>query len=74
MFTKRTEKEGTGGGAGVVAQRSVAGTGHVDGRLLSQAASVVGSGLSIKGNLESKGEVQIDQAHRGYSLATESDE
>ena len=35
MFTKRTEKEGTGGGAGVVAQRSVAGTGHADGRPLS---------------------------------------
>ncbi|MFZ0848052.1 MAG: hypothetical protein WAO08_02450, partial [Hyphomicrobiaceae bacterium] len=62
MFTKRTEKEGTGGGAGVVAQRSVAGPGHADGQPLSETASVVGRGLSIKGNLESKGEVQIDGA------------
>jgi cytoskeletal protein CcmA (bactofilin family) len=65
MFTKRTEKEGTGGGAGVVAQRPVAGQGHADGRPLAETASVVGSGLSIKGNLESKGEVQIDGAIEG---------
>jgi cytoskeletal protein CcmA (bactofilin family) len=69
MFTKRTEKEGTGGGAGSSTQRPVVGAGEtVSGRPLpgpAGAASVVGSELSIKGNLESRGEVQIDGAIEG---------
>ena len=69
MFTKRTEKEGTGGGAGTATQRPVVGAGGaVGGRPLpgaASAASVVGSELSIKGNLESRGEVQIDGAIEG---------
>jgi cytoskeletal protein CcmA (bactofilin family) len=69
MFTKRTEKEGTGGGAGSSTQRPVVGAGEAaGGRSLpgpAGAASVVGSELSIKGNLESRGEVQIDGAIEG---------
>ena len=69
MFTKRTEKEGTGGGAGTATHRPVVGAGEaVGGRALpaaASAASVVGSELSIKGNLESRGEVQIDGAIEG---------
>jgi|SRR5262245_62078322 len=66
MFTKRTDKEGTGGGA---PQRPVVGAGEVAAaRPLAAAAtapSVVGSELSIKGNLESRGEVQVDGAIDG---------
>jgi len=69
MFTKRTEKEGTGGGAGGGTQRPVvAATEPAHGRPLpgaAGAATVVGSELSIKGNLESRGEVQIDGAVEG---------
>jgi cytoskeletal protein CcmA (bactofilin family) len=69
MFTKRMEKEGTGGGAGSSTQRPVVGAEEaVSGRPLpgpAGAASVVGSELSIKGNLESRGEVQIDGAIEG---------
>jgi cytoskeletal protein CcmA (bactofilin family) len=69
MFTKRTEKEGIGGGAGSTTQRPVVGAGEAaSGRPLpgaAGAASVVGSELSIKGNLESRGEVQIDGAIEG---------
>ena len=69
MFTKRTDKEGTGGGAGTAQQRPVVGLGEVaSARPLpgpAGAASVVGSALSIKGNLESRGEVQVDGAIEG---------
>ena len=70
MFTKRNEKEGIGGGAGTTTtQRPVVGAGEAaSGRPLpgaAGAASVVGSELSIKGNLESRGEVQIDGAIEG---------
>jgi len=69
MFTKRTEKEGTGGGGSVAAPRPTAGPapGPLARGLPNGAgvASVVGAGLSIKGNLESRGEVQIDGAIDG---------
>jgi cytoskeletal protein CcmA (bactofilin family) len=69
MFTKRTEKEGTGGGGNVAAPRLAAdpAPGPVARGLPNGAgaASVVGVGLSIKGNLESRGEVQIDGAIDG---------
>src|SRR5262245_62800338 len=70
MFTKRTEKESTGGGAGgPAAPRVLAGPapGPVARALpaAAGAATVVGSELSIKGNLESRGEVQIDGAIEG---------
>ncbi|HEU0059691.1 MAG TPA: polymer-forming cytoskeletal protein [Hyphomicrobiaceae bacterium] len=69
MFTKRTDTEGTGGGAGSGTQRPVvAATEPARGRPLpaaAGAATVVGSELSIKGNLESRGEVQIDGAVEG---------
>src|SRR5215470_2070222 len=66
MFTKRTEKEATGGGASPATHRTAAATAPA--RPLSSAASaasVVGCGLSIRGNLESRGEVQIDGAVDG---------
>jgi cytoskeletal protein CcmA (bactofilin family) len=68
MFTKRTEKEGTGG-AGTAAPGVVTAPAQAPpSRALpaaTGAASVVGSELSIKGNLESRGEVQIDGAIEG---------
>jgi len=68
MFTKRTEKEATAG-AGAAKPKSLPGSEHAQpGRPLvaaSALATVVGSELSIKGNLESKGEVQIDGAIEG---------
>jgi cytoskeletal protein CcmA (bactofilin family) len=66
MFTKRTEKEATGGGASTATHRTV--PGPTAARPLpgeASAASVVGRGLSIRGNLESRGEVQIDGAVEG---------
>src|SRR5690349_10465769 len=67
MFTKRSDKEASAGGGAVLAPRPPAA-----GRGLPAAAggpfvapSVVGCQLSIKGNLESKGEVQIDGAIEG---------
>ena len=70
MFTKRTEKEGTGGGAvTTTTQRPVVGAGEAASRRplpgAAASASVVGSELSIKGNLELRGEVQIDGAIDG---------
>jgi cytoskeletal protein CcmA (bactofilin family) len=67
MFIKRTEKEGTGGAGGTAAPRVVAtpAQAQVARALPAGAASVVGSALSIKGNLESRGEVQIDGAIEG---------
>jgi cytoskeletal protein CcmA (bactofilin family) len=66
MFTKRTEKEATGGGASTATHRTA--TAPTAARPLpdkASAASVVGCGLSIRGNLESRGEVQIDGAVEG---------
>jgi cytoskeletal protein CcmA (bactofilin family) len=66
MFTKRTEKEATGGGASAATHRTA--PGPTAARPLpgeASAASVVGCGLSIRGNLESRGEVQIDGAVEG---------
>lgn len=66
MFTKRTDKEGSAGGAGAGMQRS--GAAAAVERLQPVAAdapSMVGCELSIKGNLESRGEVQIDGAIEG---------
>jgi len=69
MFTKRTEKEGTAGGTGAATPRPIIGApGAVAPRPLpieASGASVVGRELLIKGNLESKGEVQIDGAIQG---------
>jgi cytoskeletal protein CcmA (bactofilin family) len=69
MFTKRTEKEGTGAGATAAAPRVLAGPAQGPvGRALptaAGAASVVGAELAIKGNLQSRGEVQIDGAIEG---------
>src|SRR5262245_10029193 len=66
MFTKRTEKEASGGGTSAATQRTAPAA--TAARLLpsaASAASVVGCGLSIRGNLESRGEVQIDGAIEG---------
>jgi cytoskeletal protein CcmA (bactofilin family) len=68
MFTKRNEKEGTGAAGGTAAPRVVTPAPAQAARALpaaTGAASVVGSELSIKGNLESRGEVQIDGAIEG---------
>jgi cytoskeletal protein CcmA (bactofilin family) len=70
MFTKRTEKEGAAGAGSSAQPRAVVGAAPAPvARALPSAAaavaSVVGAQLSIKGNLESRGEVQIDGAIEG---------
>jgi cytoskeletal protein CcmA (bactofilin family) len=68
MFTRRTEKEAEAAGGGASQPRAAAGGQPAPGRPLPVAAglaTVVGSELSIKGNLESKGEVRIDGAIEG---------
>jgi cytoskeletal protein CcmA (bactofilin family) len=68
MFIKRTAKEDTGGAGGTAAPRVLAASAQAQverGLPTAGAASVVGSELSIKGNLESRGEVQIDGAIEG---------
>jgi len=68
MFTKRTEKEATAGVGPAKPRSPVGGGGAQEGRppaTASALATVVGSDLSIRGNLESKGEVQIDGAIDG---------
>ncbi len=65
MFTKRSDKEASAGGGGIAAPRPLPAGQAVAGRGPPAAASVVGCHLSIKGNLESKGEVHIDGAIEG---------
>jgi len=65
MFTKRTEKEATGGGTSAATQRTAPAATAARLQPSASAASVVGCGLSIRGNLESRGEVQIDGAIEG---------
>ena len=66
MFTKRTEKEATGGGASAATHKTTpAPTAARLRPVEASAASIVGCGLSIRGNLESRGEVQIDGAVEG---------
>jgi cytoskeletal protein CcmA (bactofilin family) len=68
MFTKRGDKEATAGGGATVTPRPLSDGQAAAARALPAAASrasVVGRELSIKGNLESKGEVQIDGAIEG---------
>ena len=71
MFTKRTEKEGTGGGAGhghhakACCRRGGSRQQTAAARARQARPPSWGAELSIKGNLESRGEVQIDGAIEG---------
>jgi cytoskeletal protein CcmA (bactofilin family) len=67
MFTKRTDKEGAGASGGAAVLRALPGPAQGVRALATAAgaASVVGAELAIKGNVESRGEVQIDGAIDG---------